>query len=56
MRLDHLLSGKLHISSLLKRSHLSVVGREVAGGLGSTDSGFGGGQLGSVAQLVRAPS
>ena len=56
MRLDHLLSGKLHTQAVaLKRSHLSVVGR-MSPAVRVDRFEIGGDQLGSVAQLVRAPS
>lgn len=52
MRLDHLLSGKQDVK--LERSHLSVVegmSPAIRGSLRVTSD-----RLGSVAQLVRAPS
>ena len=54
MRLDHLLSGK-HKVSQIKRPHLSVVGKQVANGCGAKLQ-VASDRLGSVAQLVRAPS
>ena len=54
MRLDHLLSGKL--AKGLERPHLSVVGRSRESAVQCELCGALRGRLGSVAQLVRAPS